>query len=84
MVLMSEIIEGTIEKVGFMSYHVNTGKERFPIYSSDGNLLGTTKPSWNTFAGLARVGQRVKIEGIFRKELTLRGFKTAFIAVRYV
>lgn len=78
------IVEGKIKKRGFMSYELDTGKEKLPIYSHRGNLLGTTMPSWNTFGGLAKTGQKIKIEGYFQRTLTLRGMVNAFFAVRYI
>ncbi len=78
------IVEGVIKKRGFMSYDLDTGKETIPIYSPNGNVFGTTKPSWNTFGGLAKDGRKIKIEGYFERVLTLKGFRQAFMAVRYV
>ncbi len=78
------IVEGVIEKRGFMSYDLDTGKEKIPIYSPNGNVFGTTRPSWNTFAGLAKDGRKIKIEGYFQRTLTLKGMRNAFFVVRYV
>lgn len=81
---MSEIIEGVVEKMGFMSYGLKRDSEIMPLYSHNGNVFGTTTPSWNTFAGLAKDGRKVKLEGFFERTLTLKGMKNVFIAVRYV
>ncbi len=78
------IVEGTLKKRGFMSYDLDTGKERMPIYCSRGRLWGDHVPSWDTFAGLAKDGRKIKIEGYFERTLTLRGMVNAFFAVRYV
>jgi hypothetical protein len=78
------IVEGIVKKRGFMAYDLDTGKERTPIYAKDGSVFKWTKPSWNTFAGLAKDGRKVKIEGYFQRTLTLKGMKNAFFAVRFV